>query len=354
MSQHNPRLVYLDGFAGPGTYSGDEYGSPLVAIKALIEHSQFRSFASGTEYVFAFWEADPERYEDLEYHLDAYRASLGGSWPSGVKVLPRRKAFSDAATEVLAESARIKRDLAPTFAFVDPFGVTGLPMALLSRLAAFPKVELFVNMMMNTARRFASSGQIDESLGELFGTDDYKAAEGLTGRARIDYLHELYGQQLRQRCGLTHVQSFEMVNKGGHTSYFLYYGTHSLTGLRKMKEAMWKADPGGGYNFSDRLAGQDVLFEGDGNAGVLRADLIRVFSGQTVSVETLEHHVLTNTPFRETHLRKVLGPLENEAAIEVHRAPKARQFPPGTTITFRPKLVVPSVRSAPRAGAAPM
>ena len=34
----NPRLVFLDGFAGPGVYSSGEPGSPLIAIETLVDH----------------------------------------------------------------------------------------------------------------------------------------------------------------------------------------------------------------------------------------------------------------------------------------------------------------------------
>jgi three-Cys-motif partner protein len=33
------RIVYIDGFAGPGSYEGGEDGSPLVVLKAARAHS---------------------------------------------------------------------------------------------------------------------------------------------------------------------------------------------------------------------------------------------------------------------------------------------------------------------------
>jgi hypothetical protein len=92
---------------------------------------------------------------------------------------------------------------------------------------------------------------------------------------------------------------------------------------------MWKADPGGGYRFSDQLAGQDVLFiEDELDTNPLRSQLLQAFHGRTVSVEALEHYVLVNTPYRETHLRKpVLTPLEKEGVIRVTRPLERRQYP---------------------------
>jgi three-Cys-motif partner protein len=336
MSKWNSRLIFFDGFAGPGIYKGGEIGSPLIALKVLIEHSHFSTFSSGTEYQFLFCESDRKRFASLQRELDSYRQSLGGSWPINIKVQPTDDPFDETATGILDSLESKGSRLAPTFAFIDPFGVSGLPMDLLARLAQSPKCELFINMMMNTAKRFATSGQIDRSLEELFGTDSFLDAEGLTGRERIMFLHDLYADQLRNVAGMTYVQSFEMINRGGHTSYFLFYTTHAVEGLRAMKEAMWRADPGGGYCFSDLLAGQDVLFSEDWLAEQpLQEELMAHFTGMEVDVRVLENYVLTSTPYRETHLRKhALKPLEKSGAITVIREPRKRQFPPGTRIRF--------------------
>lgn len=336
MSKWNGRIIFFDGFAGPGIYQRGEIGSPLIALKVLIEHPLFPTFGKGTEYVFLFCESDETRFASLEEQLQASKQSLGGEWPGNVKVQSTSDPFDETASGMLNYLESKGSRLAPTFAFIDPFGVSGLPMTLLARLVSSPKCELFINMIMNTAKRFATSGIIDGSLEGLFGTDQFRRAEGLAGRDRIMFLHDLYADQLHHVAGMTYVQSFEMVNTQGHTSYFLFYATRAVEGLRAMKDAMWRAVPGGGYRFSDRLAGQDVLFAEDLlNVGPLRSELLAHFTGMEVDVDVVERYVLTNTPYRETHLRKpVLKPLEDESVITVIRQPKRRQFPSGTRIRF--------------------
>jgi three-Cys-motif partner protein len=336
MSKWNGRIIFFDGFAGPGIYEGGEPGSPLIALQVLINHNLFASFGVGTEYQFLFCESDKVRFASLGQQLNDYKQRLGGSWPDNVRVTCTSDPFDETATGILDFLESKGSKLAPTFAFVDPFGVSGLPMELLARLVRSPKCELFINMIMNTAKRFATSGIIDQKLEELFGTNEYINAEGLTGRRRIVFLHDLYADQLHNVAGMSYVQSFEMVNAGGHTSYFLFYATRAIEGLRAMKDAMWRADPGGGYRFSDRFAGQDVLFIEDRlDVDPLKHDLLAHFAGMDVDVSELEKYVLTRTPYRETHLRKpVLAPLEKEGAIAVIREPGRRQFPAGTLIRF--------------------
>ena len=42
MGNRNQRILFIDGFAGPGEYEGGEEGSPLVAMRVLAEHSASR------------------------------------------------------------------------------------------------------------------------------------------------------------------------------------------------------------------------------------------------------------------------------------------------------------------------
>ena len=39
MTRYNRRVVVVDAFAGPGRYLGGEEGSPLILVKAYLEHS---------------------------------------------------------------------------------------------------------------------------------------------------------------------------------------------------------------------------------------------------------------------------------------------------------------------------
>ena len=44
----SPRLVYVDGFAGPGEYDGGEEGSPAIAMRTLIEHKSRQKFSDNS------------------------------------------------------------------------------------------------------------------------------------------------------------------------------------------------------------------------------------------------------------------------------------------------------------------
>lgn len=333
LSTYNGRIVFLDGFAGPGRYKNGEPGSPLIALATLLDHSFFPRMTN-CEFLFIFCEPTPSRFASLQEEIKLLQEQRA-PWPSRVKIILLDKLFENAASSIVDDLRTQKKKLAPTFAFVDPFGFSGLPIQLLKELLASPRCELFVNYMVDYVNRFAAAGNVDHHLTELFGTERYKEAAGLSGKARQQFLHDLYEEQIKKVCDFPFVQSFGMINTTGHIGYYLFYATRDIKGLEIMKDAMWKVDPGGDYRFSDRLAGQTILFiEENLEVGPLRRMLLKSFAGQTATIEEIERFTTIHTPYKKTHLRSpVLTPLEKEGAIQVQR-PGKRGFPAGTTIIF--------------------
>jgi hypothetical protein len=110
-------------------------------------------------------------------------------------------------------------------------------------------------------------------------------------------------------------------------SYYLFYATNELLGLKKMKEAMWKADESGEFRFSDATdPSQLVLFEKVPNLAVLQARLIAAFSGKAVSVANIEKFVLVETAFRETHYKGILKTLEKAGRLTINSAAPGRKI----------------------------
>jgi len=327
------RVIVIDGFAGPGRYDDGKLGSPLLMLSLLIDRKDFRRLA-GTQFVFCFVESRKDRFDRLEQEIKAFQEAHQ-PWPENVKIVTRSGPFVETAEWIAGRYRGTGKRMDPTFAFIDPFGIKGLPLKLLADLLEHPGCELFVNFMINPASRFAPSNQIDPVLDELYGCRDYTQAEGLTGAERISFLRGLYAEQLRKVAGFPYVQSFGMRNRTGNILYDLVFATRSVTGLEKMKAAMWKADPSGNFEFSDRKAGWVPLFIDDPlDLDPLRRALLKAFAGRTVTIEEIERYTIVETPYLPTHLRKnVLTPWEKEKVIQVSR-PGKHGFPAGTRITF--------------------
>lgn len=337
LGKYSGRVVFLDGFAGPGIYDNGDRGSPIVALDTLLGHPHFERLKC--EFVFLFFEPESDRAESLRRELDSFVSRRNAPLPKNVKFDVRQVTFVDGANEIVSTLKEQKKRLAPTFAFIDPFGFSGVPIELIAELLTFDKCEVFFNLMFDHINRFANAGNVNHHLEEIFGTNEYTAAGALpAGSSRRDFLHELYKRQLREAAGFQYVQQFQMFNTQGHNIYSLFFGTRHIAGLRVMKDAMWKVDPGGGSQFSDRLAGQSVLFEEKPNVSPLRHVMVEEFAGQTVPVEFIEEFVLVSTPYAATHYnRLVLAPLEREGLIEVVSSTRKKRctFPAQTVIRFK-------------------
>ncbi len=173
----------------------------------------------------------------------------------------------------------------------------------------------------------------------LFGTTEWrKALEKPTPEAKRRFIHDLYLEQLRKAAG--YARSFEMLNQGNRTDYFLFFASNSLKGLEKMKESMWKVDPSGEFQFSDftDASAQLSLFRDEPHFAVLRKMITSYFGGKEVAIKQLEDWVVAETLFLRTHIKtKVLAPMEKEGALSVPNPKQGRRsctYPEGTVVRF--------------------
>ncbi len=328
-----PTLVFIDGFAGPGRYSEGEEGSPLIAIRAVIQ--QPRAIQARVD--FHFVELDRRRAEHLEKELAAI--SLPRNVSTRVHI---GRAFQDAFPEIWDAYTIPSRPRPPTFVFIDPFGFK-IPFAHVAKVLRAQSCEVLITFMFEEINRFLSQSEQPQNFDDLFGSPDWRHAITIkVPTERIKYLHDLYQRQLTHAAGALFVRSFSMRNERNTMDYFLFFATNNELGLRKMKEAMWRVDESGTYTFSDATdPNQNVLFAAEPDRKLLARLLTDHFSGQEVTVEQIEQFVVRQTVFRETHYKKVLQTLESEGQILPKNARPNRR--PGTyadvsmRLAFRPR-----------------
>jgi hypothetical protein len=105
-------------------YAGGEPGSPRLALETMLDHRHFKNMTGG-EFVLLFNEMDPARYESLKKVVADLEAERRG-WPSNVHVIVENMNFVDLADEMIASLSG--EQMAPIFAFVDPFGYREVPL----------------------------------------------------------------------------------------------------------------------------------------------------------------------------------------------------------------------------------
>jgi three-Cys-motif partner protein len=334
MSRWHGRVVYVDGFAGPGRYAGGEDGSPIVALKAALNHPR----PITAELVYLFIEEQVDRKANLE--LEISRLTL----PANIKVRVLLGTWDDEMTGLLDHLSRSGAQLAPVFAFVDPFGWSHTPFATIRRLLSNPRCEVLINLMYEEVNRFLSHPSHAGTWDRLFGTPSWRSIVPAKGAVqRRGFIHDLYFQQLKQDAKARFVRSFEMRNQHNVTDYFLFFATNNSTGLCKMKESMWRVDRYGSFLFSDAtVRGQPVLFEPEPDYSLLQRQVVAHFAGGTADVGEVERFVVEDTAFLPSHYkRRVLVKMEASVppGLDVVSAPPGRKrgtFPPGTVIRFAP------------------
>ncbi|MXY31156.1 MAG: three-Cys-motif partner protein TcmP [Gammaproteobacteria bacterium] len=250
MGRRNQRILFIDGFAGPGEYQGGEEGSPLVAMRVLSQHSSRSRIRA--EVVFVFIEKDPTRAQHLE--------RLVAGWtdkPPNAKPFVLTGSFSSRMSQVLDQLDRQKQRMAPALVMVDPFGIRDIPMHLMSRILGNPQCEVYVTFMWESINRHLSTDEFAPHLTALFGTDTWKRAKNFAGEERRRRLYALYKSQLK-RAGAKQVVHFHLFRRN-RLKYSIFFGTGHTKGSDCMKRAIWKIDPFGEFSFRGGENEQIVL-----------------------------------------------------------------------------------------------
>lgn len=327
----NNRVVYVDGFAGPGRYAGGEPGSPIVALEAALTH---QARLPG-ELAFLFIEKDKNRADHLTSEIA--KLQLGSSF----RVRVERGTFADNLGKILDELDSTSSHIAPTFALIDPFGFAGIPYTLLQRLLSKNKCEILVTVMVDSINRWLEhpDENIRAHIVETFGTDEaVKIAE--EAGDRVTGLKDLYQRQLNRSAKF--VRYFEMRDRDGRLVYYLFFASNNALGHLKMKEAMWKVDPMGDFRFSDSTdPNQSLLFNLDPPMEPLAADMVRKFQGGgQVPVRHVEAYVQNCTAYLRKHMGEALLALEIHGKLKVAESKadgkrrRARSFPNEALVTF--------------------
>lgn len=304
------RVVYVDTHAGRGSYAGENPGSPLVALRTLLEHAARDHLLGNSEFRFVFLERDGRNASELTKEVEQ------------IEGLPDRIFVDiecDDAFQVLRREVDALRSagqqMAPAFLFVDPYGFS-LPGDLLAEIMELGRVELFVNVMwreLDMAIRQepeAGHGQA-ENLDRLFGSDAWRSIRGDTMVRRADQAARLLADRVGAKWW-THVR---MVSGGDAVRFFLLHLTNHDDGRDLMKECVWKVCPGGSMSVrQSEDPNQFFLIEQEPDLAPLRRWLLDRLHAGPVSTDTLKEE-LRSKVWRWKHLRDVEAELRQQGRL---------------------------------------
>jgi len=332
---NDARLVYIDGFAGPGEYAEGEDGSPIVVLKALKNHSLQNNFKS--DFVNIFIEICKERADHLRKVIKNRVEPL----PNWIKYEIHVEDFNRDIQELMKTLENNNLRLAPALTFVDPFGWKDLNYNVLSDLMKFEKGELLITFMAGFLDRFVWDNAHLSSIRKIFSDDqikEIKKIEKTEDRERqiMEYFLKNLMEMIKSKTKVENIKylAFSAYNNANRLEYYLIHLTKSPMGFYAMKQAMHKVSQDGSYKFSD--------FDFDPNQrtlvdygveeswiGAASEDAMRYISSLTsqgvkeIAISVIKDHVNYSTYW--IYYNSILDKLEKDKKIQVVNCEKRRR-----------------------------
>lgn len=349
LSRWNGRILYLDAYSGSGVYDSGDIGSPIIALNVAREHS-LQGILSKSEKWFYFIEKDKATFETLHSVIEAKFGKVDTNGhpsmlPEDFKVIPINEDFNIEFKQTLDDLEKRDLTLAPTFAFVDPYGYS-LDLDLLSRIIAYPKCEVLLNFMVGFLNRFLFADEHLKAILRTFSVSKEKIMEIRQipdESKREDELGKLLFEAMKRKIGPSgplFMISFEMIDNHNRPLYRLVYFTRNKRGMEVMKDAMFKIGGEGNYRFSDfnfNPSQTSILDYADGlKPWVIGAAeyVSSALSNQDLTIEQFKDYVTLLTPY--IYRAKILKHLEDSGKLEVYSSEKRRPgtYPPGCSLRF--------------------
>lgn len=322
LGRHNERILYLDGFAGPGKYSNNEDGSPIIAIKTALHHPNLKNI----KIFFMFIEKDKDRLASLKSTILEKFPNL----PTNFTI----KTFGSSFQEILMPITEQIKSLIPAFVFIDPFGYSDFPMKIIHDILKYRRSEILITFMTGFLKRFIEIPEYKVIFDKLFGDSGWEKFNTIGKEEKENFLINYYVSKIKEKA--KYVRHFEMRDESDRIIYHLVFGTNNLRGLEVMKGSMFKVDKLQEYKFSDSTDPKQAYLidyfsekywiQKAGN------DLLKNFNGKMVDLDQIKEYTLVNTPY--VFRKEILSYLEKQTKIEVYNRNRKNTYPDGCKIKF--------------------
>lgn len=322
LGTRNRRLVYIDGFAGPGRYTNSHESSPTAALSAAKAASDRLSGSTfkPQEWFFYFIEKEPTFASSLTNVISE------SSWPKEFTCHVQPGTFDQQLRGILEDHKQQPGGIPPTFAFIDPFGATGVPFSLVAEILKYRSCEVLINLDSDGIGRLVAAQFIDknrEHLDQIFGD--------IVWRGRLDagapmpvlcaQVLALYKARLRSLPKIDYCFSFAMKSSKEALNYHLVFASQHSLGLRKMKDAMKAVDQSGFYSFSDDAVGQGHFNFTEPAEPAAR--MLQTLGGSWRPWKHFDDFALNESPFENP--KSMLRLLKSQGKVEIQwSGPPAR------------------------------
>ena len=311
------KVLYIDCHAGRGRHKPGQEGSPILALRVFLEHSHRKRILDDTEVHFIFCEIGEDNYKYLCQEVEKL-----GDIPDNIIIAPHQKDYEAFLRENITKLRNQGQQLAPSFAFVDPYGFT-IPMDLMNAFLDFSACELFINFMYRYVDMAIHNETQEENMNQLFGCNDWtKLVEIKDSQVRAEGIIHLYAQQLKAE----YVTPMYMKGENNALKYVLIHATNNKKGRELMKDSIWKITPDGSFTAYERNRPEQlILIQPEPDLSPLEDSIWRDFAGKEVFVNEMYDWLISEL-FCKSHLHQLLRCYRNSGVIKASKFGKKFAF----------------------------
>ena len=326
----DPRIAYVDLFAGPGRYKDGTKSTPLLILEKAIQDEKMSQML-----VTIFNDNDDNNFHDLQSAIDRL--------PGIEKLKHRPDVWNKEVGDEMVKLFSSNR-LVPTLFFVDPWGYKGLSLLLVDSVLKDWGCDCIFFFNYNRINMGLSNPMVQEHMAALFGESRAKALgeklESLTVEDRESCIVEELCQVLGANRG-RYVLPFSFKNDAGtRTSHHLIFVSKHPLGYGIMKEIMAAESslheqgvPSFQYSPADKRF--PLLFELNRPLDDLEGMLLADFADRTLPMKEIYERHNVGRRFIKRNYKDVLKQMESKGIIrcEPSKRPKGT-FGDNVSVTF--------------------
>ena len=336
-SQTEPRIAYIDLFAGAGRYKDGSKSTPIKVLETAISDPDMR-----TMLVSIFNDVDSENVNSLQQAIN--------SIPDIEKLKYRPQIINHEIGDEIVKTFK-ERKLIPTLFFVDPWGYKGLSLQLINSVVKDWGCDCVFFFNYNRINMGIGNDSVKEHMNSLFGQSKAdKVREVLIGLDSVQRelsIVEAICESLKEMGG-KYVLPFRFRHEiENRTSHHLIFVSKHIKGYEIMKEIMAKESSQqlqgvSSFEYNPATRQQPLLFDLTYSLDQLENMLLVNFAGKTMTMKDIydQHHV--GKPYISKNYKNALSSLEAKGKIIVDPpASKRRKIKGEITFADAVKVIFP-------------
>jgi three-Cys-motif partner protein len=327
--EKNPKIGYVDLFAGPGRYEDGAISTPLRVLKKAIGDTVLSK-----RLVTIFNDKDEANIRSLKEAISEL---------PNISNLKYEPVFwnEEIGDEIAKDIARTKK--IPVLAFIDPWGYKGLSLNLVNSFLKDWGCDCIFFFNYFRINAGLNNPCVKEHMESLFGERTEELSNRLKGMGPPEREATIINELSLGLKDFGHrfVLPFCFKNKNGkRTTHHIIFVSKSFKGYEVMKEIMANASSEEhqgvpSFVFSPACGPQQLfLFELNRPIDDLRDMLLNNFKGKRMTMENIYKTHCMDRPYLKRHYREVLANLEQDGKIKTFGRKSKKGFPDYILVEF--------------------